>query len=284
MKLAELKSLYEKELKGVYTDAEIDLIFYWISEKITGKPRSILKLALEEEWHEFEDKKNLFIFHLLDLKRGKPIQYVLGETEFFGLRFFVNPGVLIPRPETEELVEWILNEQPAPTDRIVDLGTGSGCIAVSLKNKLPQNEIWALDVSEKALETARINAAYHSCEINFLNDDFLKMDFDRLPKFDIIVSNPPYIAISEKQQLDPVVVNNEPATALFVDDTDPLIFYRKIVDFGLKNLNPGGRIYVEINQNLAEETFAIFNEAFDETELKKDISGNFRMIRAKKLH
>lgn len=280
MKLSELKQMYSDGLKNLYSDSEIDLIFFWTAEKIIRKPESILRLALNEEWFEFEDKKNLFLFYLLELKNRKPLQYVLGETEFFGLRFFVNPGVLIPRPETEELVEWILDDHPEPNDKIIDLCTGSGCIAVTLKTKLTQNEIWALDFSDAAIETAKVNADYHNTAVNFVNDNLLEMNFDALPRLDIIVSNPPYIALSEKQQMDKVVLDNEPEEALFVSDEDPLIFYKKIIELGKEKLNPGGMIYVEINQNLATETFQLFKHSFPETELRKDISGNYRMIKS----
>lgn len=280
MKLSELKQIFEKELDSIYSKSEIETLFFWTAEKIVRKPKSILRLAMDEEWHEFDDKKSLFLFCLMELKKRKPIQYVLGETEFFGLKFFVNPNVLIPRPETEELVEWILDDRPAPDARIIDLCTGSGCIAVALKKMLPDADVWAMDVSQKALNTAQTNSDYHRTEINFFCDDLLKTDPDPLPKFDIIVSNPPYVAISEKENMDVSVVEFEPQKALFVKDEDPLIFYRKIAEMGLKKLNPDGRIYVEINQNLAEETKEIFLEKYSAVELKKDISGNDRMIRA----
>ncbi|MGB6093729.1 MAG: peptide chain release factor N(5)-glutamine methyltransferase [Moheibacter sp.] len=280
MKLSELKQKFENELSGIYSKSEIDLIFYSIAEKIVRKPKSILRLALDEEWHEFEDKKKLFVLYLLQLKSGMPFQYVLGETEFYGLKFFVSKNVLIPRPETEELIEWILADRPKPNSRIIDLGTGSGCIAVVLKNKLQDSEVWAMDASKKALNCAQTNSDYHRTEINFFHDNLLKMDFDPLPKFDVIVSNPPYISITEKESMDFSVVGFEPKKALFVKDENPLIFYQKIAEMGLKKLNPDGRIYVEINQNLAEETKDIFLALYPKVELKKDISGNYRMIRA----
>lgn len=279
MKLSELKEKFEKELKEIYSPAETDLIFFWIAEKIIGKPQSILKLALGEEWHEFEEKKNLFLFYLLELKSRKPVQYLLGETEFYGFRFFVNPSVLIPRPETEELIEWILSENQKANSKIIDLGTGSGCIAVVLKKNLPEATVYALDLSEKAIETAKINSGYHQTEIQFVCDDLLTMDFSFLPIFDIIVSNPPYIAETEKGKMDKTVVKNEPTVALFVKDDDPLIFYRKIALLGLEKLSPKGKIFVEINQNLAKETKEMFQKLYKNVELKKDISGNYRMIK-----
>lgn len=291
MKLSELKNLFHKELHSIYSDTEIETIFFWIAEKILEKPASMLKLALNEEWFEFEENKNRFLFQLMELKTQKPVQYVLGETEFYGLKFFVNEHVLIPRPETEELVEWILNDRhpepvqprhPEPVEglKIIDIGTGSGCIPLTLKKHLPHAEVYALDFSEKALETAKNNAGFHQTEIEFIHADFLNMNFQNLPGFDLIISNPPYIAQSESGSMDKNVTAFEPASALFVPDEDPLIFYKRIVAFARIKLNPNGKVYVEINQNLAEETETLFRNHFQWVELRKDISGNFRMLKA----
>lgn len=280
MKLLELKSLFQKELIEIYSESEIDAIFFWIAEKNLDKPASILKLALHEEWTEFEENKNRFLFQLMQLKDHKPFQYVLGETEFYGLKFFVNENVLIPRPETEELVEWILSDNPNFDGKIIDIGTGSGCIPITLKKHLHSAKISALDFSEKALEIAKDNAGFHQTEIEFIHADFLKMDFADLTKFDIIVSNPPYIAESERNSMDKNVLEFEPDSALFVPDDNALIFYERIIEFAENNLNPNGKIYVEINQNLARETEELFQNNFKFVELKRDISGNFRMIKA----
>jgi len=280
MKLSELKDIYRQELKSIYTENEIDTVFFWIAEKILNKPQAMLKLALNEEWFEFEESKNRFLFNLFRLKDHEPLQYILGETEFYGMKFFVNENVLIPRPETEELVEWILSENGNSAGRIIDIGIGSGCIPVVLKKYLPNTEIFALDVSEKALKTAKINAGYHQTEINFLQNDFLKMNFDSLPEFDIIVSNPPYISEDEKSKMNENVVKFEPEKALFVPDENPLFFYQKIIEFAKQKLKPDGKIYVEINQDLAKETQSLFQRYFENVELKKDISGNFRMIKS----
>lgn len=284
MKLLELKNLFQKELTSIYSESEIDMIFFWLAEKIVDKPASMLKLALNEEWTEFEQNKNRFLFQLIELKTHKPFQYVLGETEFYGLKFFVNENVLIPRPETEELVEWILNDsrhtEPVEVQKIIDIGTGSGCIPITLKKNLSYAEISALDFSEKALEVAKNNAGFHQTEVEFIHADFLKMDFSALSNFDIIVSNPPYIAQSEKKLMDKNVTEFEPASALFVPDDDALIFYERIVEFAQEKLNPNGKIYVEINQNLAKETEELFQNHFNFVELKKDISGNYRMLKA----
>lgn len=280
MKLAQLRNRYRKELQSIYSENEIDTIFFWVAERITGKSVSILRLALEEEWWEFEEKQTQFLFYLIELKSEKPIQYILGETEFYGMRFFVNQSVLIPRPETEELIEWILSENQNSVQTVVDIGTGSGCIPIVLKKYLPNIRIFALDVSEKALETAQNNADYHQTEIEFIQNDFLQMEFENLPEFDIIVSNPPYIAENEKKLLQKNVVEFEPVQALFVPDNDALIFYEHLIQLAKEKLRPQGKIYVEINQNLAEETQKLFENSFANVVLKKDISGNYRMLRA----
>lgn len=286
MKLIALKTQFHKELKSIYSEPEIETIFFWIAEKILDKPASMLKLASNEEWHEFDENKNRFLFKLMELKIHKPIQYVLGESEFYGLKFLVNENVLIPRPETEELVEWILNDfnshsgQHEETINIIDIGTGSGCIPVTLKKHLPDTEIQALDFSEKALEVAKNNAGFHQTEIQFIHADFLNMDFSTLHDFDIIVSNPPYIAEKEKDSMDKNVTDFEPDSALFVPDNNPLIFYERIIEFAQEKLTLNGKVYVEINQNLSNETEKLFRNNFKKVELKKDISGNFRMLKA----
>lgn len=280
MKLSELKDIYYQELNTIYPADEIDVIFFWIAEKVLEKPQSILRLALNEEWSDFEEKKNRILFKLIQLKKHRPVQYILGETEFFGMKFFVNENVLIPRPETEELIEWILSENVNSDLKIIDIGTGSGCIPVVLKKYLPETEIFALDFSEKALETAHNNAGFHQTEIRFLQDDFLKMNFDELPVFDIIVSNPPYIAEHEKTGMNKNVTGFEPHSALFVPNENTSIFYERIIEFAKQKLNPNGKIYVEINQNLAQETKELFLKEFQIVELRKDISGNFRMLKA----
>jgi len=281
MKLKELKDNFHRELGGIYTESEIETVFYAVAEKILDVSSAILKLTQNEEWPEFETKKQQFFFKLLALKEQKPLQYVLGETEFYGMKFFVNENVLIPRPETEELVEWVLIDHQRNREklRIIDIGTGSGCIPVVLKKKLPETEILALDFSEKALETAKNNAAYHQTEIQFVHSDFLNMDFSALPQFDIIVSNPPYIAQSRSSTMDRNVLAFEPHAALFVPDENPLVFYERIIELAKSNLKPNGKVYVEINQDLADETKTLFGNDFKNVELKKDISGNFRMIK-----
>lgn len=283
MRLAEIKNYFQEELSGIYEPSEIDYIFFWLAEKILQKPESYLKVALNEDWEKLDELKLDFDLKLWELKKHRPIQYVLGETEFYGLKFFVNENVLIPRPETEELVEWILQDHPATEVKILDIGTGSGCIPITLKTQLPEAEIHALDFSEKALKMAEINAGFHQTEIQFHPIDFLNFDFTELPKFDIIVSNPPYIADSEKVSMHENVLQHEPHSALFVPDDDPLIFYRKIAEFAQSNLRKNGKVYFEINQELALKTQKLLEQFFSIVELKKDISQNYRMIKCSNL-
>ncbi len=223
-----------------------------------------------------------------ELKTGKPLQYVLGETEFYGLRFKVNPSVLIPRPETEELVEWIISDLPKPKTsieglKIIDIGTGSGCIPISLKKNLPEAQLFALDISPEALDVSIQNAALNQTTVNFIQADILNLLNKQLiaEKFGIIVSNPPYVTDAEKEQMLPNVLQHEPHLALFVPDNDPLIFYKAIADFAIKHLDTTGSLYLEINENLGEETVQLLKQmGFKKIVLRQDLSGKDRMIRS----
>jgi release factor glutamine methyltransferase len=229
---------------------------------------------------------------LSELLKEKPIQYITGEAWFYGLRFEVNENTLIPRPETEELVELILNspitQHPSPIT-ILDIGTGTGCIPISIKANLPQANVSAIDVSEKALEVAKRNAELNKVEINFIQANILDVeDLLKLPSpiihhplsYNIIVSNPPYVRNLEKQEIKKNVLDYEPHLALFVEDTDALLFYRKIAQLALKNLSPNGLLFFEINQYLGKETLELLESlGFKNIELKKDIYGNDRMVK-----
>jgi release factor glutamine methyltransferase len=221
---------------------------------------------------------------LEQLKLEIPIQYLLGKTSFYGLDFEVDSSVLIPRPETEELVEWILESQKSKVKsqklRILDIGTGSGCIAISLAKNISEAQVFAIDVSEKALATAKKNAEKNKVELTLIAQNILRTD-DLGQQFDIIVSNPPYVRNLEKQEIKKNVLDNEPHLALFVEDGDALMFYRKIAGLAQKNLAPNGQLFFEINQYLAKETLALLTEmGFKNIELRKDIYGNDRMIKA----
>lgn len=222
------------------------------------------------------------------LKTGKPFQYVIGETEFYGLTFKVNPSVLIPRPETEELVEWILSDlrksKISPDGiKIIDIGTGSGCIPISLKINLPDAKLYAVDVSTEALDVSRQNSTLNNVAIHFIQDDILNPISEELKneKFGVIVSNPPYVLDAEKPKMLPNVLDHEPHLALFVPDDDPLIFYKAIADFAIKNSDINVALYLEINENLGEETVTLLKHmGFKNIELRQDLSGKDRMIRS----
>ena len=228
------------------------------------------------------------------LKKKEPLEYIIGECEFFSLPFEVNPYTLIPRPETEELVDWIIadvgaycirpsiNEGVCNTPlRILDIGTGSGCIAVSLAKKLKNSVVTAFDISTEALETAKKNAEKNNVTVDFRKEDILIVDAEITDEFDVIVSNPPYVCEKEKAEMEDNVLQYEPHLALFVSGDDPLLFYRAIALFATTHLKPGGSLYLEINRAFGNETCKMLDEMeFFNIELRKDLSGNDRMIKA----
>ncbi len=282
MLLKSYKSTFLLELSSLYDEKEIESFFYIVLESFHNKKRIDLALNPEMEM----DAVQLLRWEsvLSDLKKEKPIQYILGETEFYGLPFLVNENTLIPRPETEELVEWILQstkyEEQSTKLNVLDIGTGSGCIAISLAKNLPNAQVAAIDVSEKALATAHKNAEINKVEVNFILKNILETEaLDE--KYDIIVSNPPYVRNLEKEEIKPNVLQYEPHLALFVEDNDALLFYRKIATLAKKNLSENGKLYFEINQYLGKETVELLEEmGFKNIVLKKDIYGNDRMIRS----
>jgi len=222
------------------------------------------------------------------LIQGIPLQYILGETEFYDLIVKVNPSVLIPRPETEELVDWalitsrIINGETEIL-KLLDIGTGSGCIAISIKKYIPLADITAIDISEAALNIARQNADLNQVEINFIQDDIFKPTNLELinSKYDLILSNPPYVTEAEKDQMLDNVLNHEPDIALFVPDNDPLVFYRAITDFALVHLKINGFLFLEINEKFGQETLNLLKKkGFKEIELRQDMGGKDRMIKA----
>jgi release factor glutamine methyltransferase len=223
-------------------------------------------------------------FAVKDLLKKRPVQYVLGKTEFYGLPFIVNSKVLIPRPETEELVALVIDEvKPENNLRILDIGTGSGCIAIALKENFPKAQIIAIDVSSFALEVARENAKRNSVEIDFRVCDFLNKDsWNTLGIFDVVISNPPYVRHLEKVQMKSNVLDYEPEIALFVENGNPLLFYAQIAEFGKKHLHKDGRIFCEINQYLHKETVNLFEQyTYKDVQVLKDIFGNFRIVSCK---
>ncbi len=280
MLLKHYKTIFLRELTAFYDEKETESFFYLILERFHHKKR--IDLALNPEMEMDTTQLLRWDNVLTDLKQYKPIQYILGVTEFYGLPFAVNEHVLIPRPETEELVELILanNSNPLPPDTltILDIGTGSGCIPISLKKHLPLATVYAIDVSEQALATARKNAELNKVEVVFMLQNILETK-DLGQEFDIIVSNPPYVRHLEKKEISPNVLDYEPHLALFVEDDDALLFYRKIAELAKINLKPGGQLYFEINQYLGRETVDLLQSmGFTAVKLLKDIYGNDRMI------
>ena len=277
------KSLFQKELSSLYDAMEIESFFFLILEQFRNLKRIDLALQPDLEFSEAEISQWNLV--LEQLKQEIPIQYILGKTHFYGLEFQVNPNVLIPRPETEELVDWIIKTNSngnLSTIKIIDIGTGSGCIAISLAKNLPNASVFALDVSKKALEMAQINALQNETKITFIENNILETtSFEQ--QFDVIVSNPPYVRNLEKAEIKKNVLENEPHLALFVADDDALLFYRKIAQIAMKNLQSGGQLYFEINQYLGKETIdLLFDLGFQNIELRQDIYGNDRMISCRK--
>lgn len=285
MQLTTYRTQFVNSLSAVVDEAEAQSFFYLVVEQLHQLKRIDLALEptytiTEAQWQQWESIR-------LRLLNQEPIQYILGSTTFYGLPFTVNPAVLIPRPETEELVEWILksfalNRQPKTNNRqqFLDIGTGSGCIAISLAKNLPDVHVSAIDVSAKALEIARLNAQQNGVQINFISQNILEIKkLDQ--QYEVIVSNPPYVREVEKHEIQANVLEHEPHLALFVADEDPLLFYRKIGELAFESLTPSGSLFVEINQYLGEATLQLFRQiGFTQVELKKDMYGNDRMIRA----
>jgi len=275
---------YLHQLEHIYSSLEAMTITDWIFETVAGVKRSDL---IKNPEQVVESKIILQLnSYLNDLMLHKPIQYVLGEAWFYKMKFKVNDQVLIPRPETEELVQLVIDEYNNKKNilgsgeilSILDIGTGSGCIATALKNNLTNTLIHAIDISVGALEIAKENALNHKVEINFMEIDFLNENtWKLLPNFDIIVSNPPYIPLEEKKILDKNVTQYEPHQALFVRDSSPFIFYEKIAAFGKKHLLANGKIFVEFHEEFAKQTAAIFEVGY-RVEIKKDIFGKDRML------
>ncbi len=282
MTVAGLKKRFLDKLGQEYPREEIGSFFNILSNAFLGMSR--LDMALHPNKELSGDDLQKFEDALSRLQRHEPVQYIAGSTEFFGLPFRVTKDVLIPRPETEELVQWILkdlqkNEQKEI--KILDIGTGSGCIAIALAKNLPQAKVSAIDISEKALEIAMENAAINEVQVDFLKKDILSTDvLDR--KFDVIVSNPPYVRELEKKDMNRNVLDFEPATALYVKDLDPLIFYEKIAALAVHALKPSGSLFFEINQYLGKETEALLRKKDFLTSLKKDIFGVDRMLKGVK--
>lgn len=274
-KVSNIIPYFIKQLNGIVQEREIISLAYISIDFLLGYNRSDCIIHSDKDiTSEVSDR---IIEIIADLKTNKPIQHIIGETEFYELKFKVNEHTLIPRPETEELVKWILQHEFTSA---LDIGTGSGCIAIALrKNK--SAEISAIDVSESALLVAKENAKINEVEINFLLQDILKTT--ALPKVDVIISNPPYVLDKEKEIMLDNVLNNEPHLALFVPDNNPLLFYKKIAELAFTSLSKNGLLFFEINERFGKQTVAMLNAiGFVDIELKKDINDKDRMIKATK--
>jgi release factor glutamine methyltransferase len=280
---------FKEGLETLYDVNEISSLSLLVISEICDLPRAKVKAFPEMNLSEHQTK--ILDDVLVQLKTGKPVQYVLGKTEFYGLTFTVNPSVLIPRPETEELVEWVLAsisnfKLPIGSNRLVaanilDIGTGSGCIAISLKKNLPDFDISAVDISNEALDTAKTNAELNEVTIQFIEADILQEHQSIINSYSIIISNPPYVTPADKTQMHTNVTDFEPHTALFVPENDPLIFYRAIADFAIGHLKANGLLFFEINENYGKETVELLaDKGFKNIELRKDMSGRDRMIKA----
>lgn len=294
MKIGEAEVWLRKELHQSYDEREAGNIASMIMENITGCLR--LERTTKKEVPLNVQQLHRLTAYMQRMAAQEPVQYVLGEAWFCGLKLFVDNTVLIPRPETEELVEWIITDMkaankdvfergPSEADetkklKILDVGTGSGCIALALKKSMPKAEVWGCDISDAALNIARRNGSELDIRVDFQGLDFLDAAQRRqLPTVDIIVSNPPYVPQRESEQMQPNVVKYEPHTALFVTDSDPLIFYKALADFGKQRLYKSGIIYAEIHENRGTEVAELFRNEGYEVELRNDMQGKERMIK-----
>ncbi len=269
----------KNELQEIYPARETESMAYILLEFVLKYSRIHIQLSKTEEL-EIASVSQIEKY-VEELKTKKPIQYILGETEFYDLIFKVNEHTLIPRPETEELVHAIINENPISGLNILDIGTGSACIPISLAKNLKNANIASADISSEAIKKAKENAKLNTVDIKFFNRDILRWDDFEWENYDIIVSNPPYVTESEKEKMDANVLDHEPHTALFVSDHDPLLFYRTIANLASKYLNAKGKLYFEINESLGKEMIELLEEKnFTNIRLQKDINGKDRMISA----
>ena len=284
MQLREFYNQFLKELKPLYGYDESVAISNMIFEHFAGKTRS----DIITEPHSIIESKEVASLEdaLLQLKRKVPVQYVIGHAWFAGLSFRVNPAVLIPRPETEELVQEAIGFiQSGNKKKVVDIGTGSGCIPISIKKQLPDVSVSAIDISEAALAVAGENALLNHVAIEWIQKDFLQQEeWSTLPVYDVIISNPPYIPEAEKEMLDENVTAHEPHLALFVPDNDALIFYERIAAFAKEHLAAGGSIFMETHEGLANNVAGHFINNGYNAVVKKDINGNNRMVIANRNH
>jgi release factor glutamine methyltransferase len=291
MKIRDLEKTFIQDLAVLYDYEEARNIAWLAINSVCGLTRIEYLGAKQDELSKAD--QILLMRYLKKLKTGMPLQYVLGETEFYGLRFKVNSSVLIPRPETEELVDWILKDirHSKRVDHpqelmILDIGTGSGCIPIALKKNFPDARVCGIDISSAAINTATENAILNNVDVTFLEEDVFELiakDTFKI-EFSLIVSNPPYVTLAEKKLMHQNVVEFEPHGALFVQNNDPLQFYKAIALFAKKSLKKNGKLFLEINENYGKETIALLEEnGFRNIDLRQDLRGRERMVRAEKI-
>lgn len=286
-KLSDLYKFWQAELSLIYDNDELQAIFELVCEHYLNFSKADVKSKFDSNLNQSD------VLKIYDsakaLKTGKPIQYILGEAHFYGLTFRVTPATLIPRPETEELVDLVIKQHQVTkpeTLNILDIGTGSGCIPITLKKRLPEFMVTGIDISEEALEIAKYNTLKNNVIVKFEKIDILSESqiLQLNSKFSVIVSNPPYVLKSEAKQMDERVLSHEPHLALFVEDNDPILFYKRIIDFCGTHLEKNGCLYFELNPPYAEvvKNYAIESNLFNFTELIKDMSGKWRFLKAQK--
>jgi release factor glutamine methyltransferase len=287
MTIDDARKSITKSIATIYGESEAKNIADLVVEHITKKSR--IESFLQKQKELSAEQTKLLDQSIDRLKKHEPVQYVTNECWFANMKFYVNKNVLIPRPETEELVDWVIRDMSLkaevrsqrPEVRILDVGTGSGCIAIVLKKKFQLGEIWACDISDEALNIARMNADLLNATIDFVGLDFLDpIQRNQLPQVDLVISNPPYVPEIDKIEMKKNVADHEPATALFVTNDDPLAFYKAIAEFGKEKLNKNGNIYAEIHEDFAKEIGSLFSlNGYQSVEIRKDLQGKDRMIK-----
>lgn len=279
--MKEIIQYIEHELESLYQKSEVKAFERLILEHVCGLSYTQQILMRDEV---LNDNQKYKIRNIVErLKTFEPVQYILGETVFSDLRLLVNPAVLIPRPETEELVQWVAETRVQGKPLFLDVGTGSGCIALAISKLFPEAKVQAVDVSEEALDVARNNAVLNNLNVDFFIADILNWEHYDWKMYDAIVSNPPYVRESEKGRMEANVLKYEPADALFVSDSNPLIYYRRITELAVRFLNHNGWLFFEINESLGNEMKALVRHyGFSRVDVRKDLSGKDRMLRCRK--
>jgi len=283
MNLLEAEAALKQRLTALYDEAEAASIADWVMESLTGKSK--VQRRLDGAGTLAQEEAAVLENYTAELLAHRPVQYVLGESYFYGMKLFVDERVLIPRPETEELADWAVGDLKASVPsavRVLDIGTGSGCLALAVAKAVRGARVTAVDISVDALDVARYNAAREQVPLELLQADILSGQAGTLPVFDVIISNPPYITRPEQQSILPHVLDYEPHSALFVTDGDPLQFYKAIEQFAREHLAPGGTVYLELHRDFAQETLRYYEGCGWTAILRKDMQGADRMLRCRR--